>query len=328
MIDLHAHVMLESALGAAGEFGPWLDETPDGRPRFRVGGWSLEGVAYRGSPFMDVGARLTAMDEAGIDHQVLSPNPLLWFHHVPAAVAVDYCRVHNDELAALVVGHRARLSGLAQLPIQDPVAAAAELRRSVPLGLVGGAFGTDFGMPIDDPALDVVWSAAQELAVPIFLHPAPPGIDGPDDPRVTRHGFELHGGFAAEETRTVWGLVFGRVLERFLDLDVVISHGGGATAMLMGRWRRAMATRPGGTGRSVDVDRWVRRLWFDTHLGADAAVVALASEVGTERLLWGTNFAGWDAETEVSAVLDPAELVANARRLLPGLPHGSVAHSD
>lgn len=320
MIDLHAHVMLESTLGAAGEFGPFLEAGPDGRDRFRVGSWTLEGVAYRHSPFMDVDLRLARMNEVGITHQVLSPNPLLWFHHIPADQAAEYCRIHNDELAALVVRHPRRLSGLAHLPVQDPSAAAAELRRAVGLGLVGGAFGTDFGMPVDDPAIDPVWTAAQDLEVPIFLHPAPPGIDGPSGAPAPRHGFELHGGFAADETRTVWDLIAGRVLERFPTLDVVISHGGGATAMLLGRWRHAMATRPGGTGDPADVDRKVRRLWFDTHVGSTVAFDALVAEVGSERLLLGTNFAGWDDQGPDLHGMDLEVLDANARRLLPGLP--------
>ncbi len=320
MIDLHAHVMLESALGAAGEFGPWLERTPDGGDRFRVGSWTLDGVPYRASPFMDVARRIERMDEVGIVHQVLSPNPLLWFHHIPAPAAIEYCRVHNDELAALVAAHASRLSGLAQLPMQEPFAAAEELRRAVGLGLVGGAFGTDLPVPVDDPSIDPVWRAAQELGVPLFVHPAPPGIDGPEDPRITRHGFELHGGFAADETRVVWDLVAGRVLERFPTLDVVVSHGGGATAMLAGRWRHAMATRPGGTGDAADVDRWLRRIWFDTHLGSDVAIGALVAEVGTDRLLFGTNFAGWDECSTPPPGIEPSVLDANARRLLPGLP--------
>ena len=79
MIDLHAHVVLEATLGAAGPQGPDLDEgdpTTGRLPCFRVGDYRLVGVRYRGSPFMDVGARLAAMDAAGIDRQVLSPNPL------------------------------------------------------------------------------------------------------------------------------------------------------------------------------------------------------------------------------------------------------------
>ena len=55
MIDLHAHVVLDSVLGAAGPHGPELDEgdPATGRlPCFRVGDYELVGVRYRGSPFI------------------------------------------------------------------------------------------------------------------------------------------------------------------------------------------------------------------------------------------------------------------------------------
>ena len=107
MIDLHAHVVLESVLGAAGPHGPELDDgdPATGRPPcFRVGDYELVGVRYRGTPFMDVEARLAAMDEVGIALQVLSPNPLTFFSHVHADWATMFARRHNDELAALVAG--------------------------------------------------------------------------------------------------------------------------------------------------------------------------------------------------------------------------------
>ncbi len=74
-IDVHAHVVLESVLGAAGPHGPELDDgdPATGRlPCFRVGDYELVGVRYRGTPFMDLDARLAAMDAAGIE----LPDPL------------------------------------------------------------------------------------------------------------------------------------------------------------------------------------------------------------------------------------------------------------
>ena len=74
MIDLHAHVVLEATLGAAGGYGPELDEGDEsaGRPPcYRVGDYELVGVRYRDSAFMDVELRLAQMDERGVDLQVL-----------------------------------------------------------------------------------------------------------------------------------------------------------------------------------------------------------------------------------------------------------------
>jgi hypothetical protein len=216
MIDVHAHVVLEGTLGCAGHYGPELGQDASGAPWFRVGDYVLHGVRYRESPFMDVDRRLALNDHLGIDVQMLSPNPLTYFHHVEVEVAAKYCRWHNDEMAKVVAAHPDRFLGAAQLPMQDVAAAVDELRRAVTdVGLVAAYIGTDFGVTFDAPALDLLWAAAVELDVPIFVHPAPSGIDGPRrDERLRRYDLELSLGFLYEETLAVAGLLFGGVLDR------------------------------------------------------------------------------------------------------------------
>ncbi|MBX3287507.1 MAG: amidohydrolase family protein, partial [Actinobacteria bacterium] len=204
MIDLHAHVVLEESLGAAGPLGPELvDGDPDaGRPPcFRVGDYELVGVRYRGSAFMDLDVRLDRMDELGIDRQVLSPNPLTFLVGVGPDLAVAFARTHNDAMSALVARSPERLGGLAQLPVQDVAASVAELRRAVTdLGLLGAYVSTDPGRPLDDPALDPLYAACVELDVPLLLHPAPGGIHGPRrDERLARFDGDLWLGFAHDE---------------------------------------------------------------------------------------------------------------------------------
>ena len=109
-------------MGVAGGYGPEIGADGPDKPWFRVGDYRLDGVRYAGSAFMDVDVRLAAMQAAGIEFQVLSPNPLTYFHHIESELAIGYCRRHNDELAALVSRHPARLAALASLPMQDPVA--------------------------------------------------------------------------------------------------------------------------------------------------------------------------------------------------------------
>lgn len=325
MIDVHAHVVLEGTLGAGGPHGPHIDDGDESvgrRPSFVVGAYRLDGVRYRGTPFMDLDRRLDAMDAAGIDHQVLSPNPITFFADVEPEWADAYCRRHNDELAALVARAPDRISGFAQLPVQDPALAVAELRRAVSeLGLVAPYLPADWGRPLDDVAHDPLWAACTELDVPVFLHPAPDGVGGRRrDERLARFDADLWLGFMYEETLAVASLLFGGVLDRHGDLDVCISHGGGATAWLAERLP-VVAGRPWAAGSSIDPDAvpvLLRRLWWDAHVGGPNALAALINAFGSERVVAGTNLAGWDQErdpahgdSELAALLD-----ANARRLL------------
>lgn len=318
MIDVHAHVVLEGVLGCAGHYGPELGTGPEGRPRFRVGDYVLDGVNYRNSPFMDVDLRLAMNDRLGIDLQVLSPNPITYFHHIEADIAAGFCRWHNDEMATIVAGHPDRFRGFAQLPMQDIDAAAAELRRAVgDLGLVGAYIGTDFGTTFDDPRLDPLWETAVSLDVPVFIHPAPAGIDGPlRDPRIRNFDLDLSLGFLYEETIAVTHLVFGRVLERHPQLDVCLSHGGGASTFMRGRLEHQGRTRPWAREHPVDFTAGLRRMWFDQHVHDDAALTLLTETVGVDRLVVGTNLAGWDAPHSPDEIPYRSEYDDNARRLL------------
>lgn len=326
MIDLHAHVVLESTLGAAGSYGPDLDDGDEaaGRaPCFRVGEYTLTGVRYRDSPFMDLDLRLAAMDALGIELQVLSPNPITYFSTIEADAANSYCRRHNDEMAALVAEAPTRLRGFAQLPMQDPERATTELRRATSdLGLVGAYIGTDLGRPLDAPEFDEVYAACTDVDVPLFVHPAPDGVAGPRrDERLARFDGDLWLGFCYEETLAVSTLVLGGVLDRHPDLDVCVSHGGGASSWLAERLEHAARTRPwsedGLRAEGAVADR-LARLWWDAHVGGPRALQALVTAFGTDHLVAGTNLAGWDQSDDPSHGDDvlAATLDANARRLL------------
>ena len=321
VIDVHAHVRLNSTTGAAGRHGPEFGEDADGTPWYRVGNYKLVGVRHEASPFTDPELRLARMDRDGTDFQVLSPSPLTYFHHIETAEAVAFCRKHNDACAELVRRYPDRLGGLASLPMQDAGAATEELYRAVgELGLWGAATGTEFGEPLHSPALDPLYDAFVQLDVPLFLHPAPSGIDGPPgDPNLKRFDLDVVIGFAAQESIAVATLIFGGVLDRHPDLDVWISHGGGGLPMLAGRLAQAARKRPW-AGEDIRKDgafeEAVTRLWYDAHVTDPSALGLLRQWVGNDRIVYGTNFAGWDQPAEGEHhEIDPA-WAGNARRLL------------
>ena len=73
---------------------------------------------------LDLGAgRIAAMDEAGIDLQVMS-LAAIGFDSLPAATATSLAHAVNDELAAAVAANPKRLAGFATLGLKEPERAA------------------------------------------------------------------------------------------------------------------------------------------------------------------------------------------------------------
>ena len=317
-IDVHAHAVLDETMGAAGAHGPELtEETP---PRFRVGDYELVGVKYRGSAFMDPDLRIQSMDIAGIDYQVLSPNPLTYFHYIDATDAQNFCRIHNDTLADLVKTRSDRLGAFAALPMQDIGFAIEEADRAVnELGFLGVYIGTDVGRPLNDLSLDPFYEKITQLDVPLFIHPAPAGIDGPlGDANLKQFDLDIIVGFAAQETIAVCTLIYGEVLLRHADLDVCLSHGGGATGYAYGRMAMAAQKRPWATEAIKPdgaFDEYLHRLWFDIHLHSGESTQLLKSKVNNDHLVFGTNFAGWDQQ-DYDVREEAAPYADNARVLL------------
>jgi aminocarboxymuconate-semialdehyde decarboxylase len=312
VVDLHAHVVLADAFGTAGVYGPTHGADADGREFFRVGDYTMKPIPYRGSVFMDVERRLVEMDRVGIDRQMLSPNPLTFFGGVEPGPAIDFARATNDAMAALVAEHPDRLLGSAQLPLQDPDAAIVELDRAIgELGLVAGYVGTEYGLAFDDPRLDDLYHRVVELDVPLFVHGVTNDGRGPAlDGRLRRFGLDLIVGYTYEETLAAATFVLGGVLDRHPALDVCLSHGGGVVAFLAQRFDSMASFQ----GRESDFAAALSRLWFDSHLEPGAARDLVVATVGVDRMVYGTNFGGWDTPAATDDF--DASLTPNAPRLL------------
>jgi aminocarboxymuconate-semialdehyde decarboxylase len=111
------------------------------------------------------------------------------------------------------------------------------------------------------------------------------------------------------------------VIHRHPKLDICISHGGGALALLWGRMEAAIRKRPWVPDflkQDGEFARQLSSLWYDVHMHDDRSAALLVERVGTDRLVYGTNFAGWDAPERFVAPLPNVPLADNARRLLRG----------
>ncbi|KAK9494190.1 hypothetical protein V1508DRAFT_49195 [Lipomyces doorenjongii] len=110
--------------------------------------------------------RIQDLDKGKVSLQVIS--------HGPGNISPSVCSAANNDLASAVSRNPTRLAGFAMLPMSEPAAAAKELERCVKeLGFVGALVDNHLnGQFYDDERFWLVFEKAQELNVPIYIHPS------------------------------------------------------------------------------------------------------------------------------------------------------------
>src|SRR4051794_18441513 len=105
-----------------------------------------------------------------------------------------------------------------------------EARRAVQAGSRGFTIASSVeGRRLDAPEAEDFWSLAEELGVPVLIHP-PVGPGEAGDPRVAEFGVR-----ASDVGLSLAAAIFAGVLDRHQDLRLIAAAGGGGIAALMGR---------------------------------------------------------------------------------------------
>lgn len=170
--------------------------------------------------------RIQAMDELGVDMQVISlTNPSVQLFEEAAAIA--WARKVNDEIATVLKTYPDRFIGLATIPVQSPAEAAKEMERAVKkLGMKGVVIQSHARNEyLDNEKYWAVFEKAEALDVPIYLHPGAPStsILAP----YADYGFPLAGpilGFAADVSLHVMRLIYSGLFDRFPKLQLILGH--------------------------------------------------------------------------------------------------------
>jgi uncharacterized protein len=192
-------------------------------------------LAEVGRKLTDLGdGRLADMDAAGIDLEVLSLSAVEGNDKPVSAADSSLVQASNDFLAEAIRRHPQRYAGFAALAMEDPDGAASELERCVTkLGFVGAMIdGTIGGQFLDNRRFEPVLAAAERLAVPLYLHPAPPPSSVYDAyysglPESVSHILSISGwGWHAEMALHSLRLVVAGVFDRFPKLQIITGHMG------------------------------------------------------------------------------------------------------
>jgi aminocarboxymuconate-semialdehyde decarboxylase len=287
VIDAHTHFMPASLAEEAARRPEWGIEITrrDGEPWVN----HEQGFSYPlDETFYGEEAKLADMDARGLDVSVMSLSPTLFFYWIGAGDGASFARYANDALADTVRRADGRLAGVAALPMQDPEAAAEELRRAVEeLSLRGAHIGTSVeGGFLDEPQFRPVLEAADALGVPLIIHPYYVG------PRPGLEQFYLTNIFGnpLDTALSAARLIFSGSFETFPNLKVMLVHAGGFLPYQIGRLDHGWDVRP---EPKVQLEHppseYLNRFYYDTISHHDSALSWLVQLVGDDRVVLGTD---------------------------------------
>ncbi|MDB5846783.1 MAG: amidohydrolase 2 [Rhodoferax sp.] len=256
-------------------------------------------VAFHAGP---IGARLldlaeqriALMDETGLDVQVLSlTTPSL---HDLGAESVGMAQRINDTLAEAVARHPTRFQAFATLPVARPDEAALELERCVKsLGFTGTMLCGRVGeRNLDHPDFWPIFQSAENLGVPILLHPRTPtmavresyysGFRPEVDAAFATYGLGWHYDAGIQFIR----LLLAGTFDRMPRLQLILGHWG--ELVLFYAERLAAMDRVSGLDHPIAT--YLRRNLYVTASGMFLPhyLARAAAVVGHDRLLFSTDF--------------------------------------
>ena len=239
--------------------------------------------------FFDLDRQIARLDRLGIDRTILSLATPFIDYHLDAPLAIKAARIFNDALARSIANEKARFGAWAFLPMQDPAAAAAELRRCVrDLGFLGGHIASNVrGTYLHSDQFRPIYEAATDLDVPLFVHPADPA--GKD--RTREFELTVVAGYLFDSTINILNLVCSGFLDRWPRLKLVFAHTGAFSLVLRARMQCEVDTNPHRPYRHLrrSIGDYLSSLYYDTAC-FDPAILRFATTiVPVEHFVMGSD---------------------------------------
>jgi aminocarboxymuconate-semialdehyde decarboxylase len=292
LVDAHAHLLPRDYPSDAPECFPRMEPVDGSTARTLVFG----AMRFKArDAFFDAERRLEEAAASGVDAEVLSPMPPLLRYDLPLADGLALARHVNEFTAQLCSFEPTRLIGLGMVPMQDPDAAAAELRAVVELGLRGVEIASNvLDVPIGDERFLPFFAEAERLGLPIFVHAMPSAGGGLPAAARGTYAVGVQGAIAAAS------LVTGGTAAKCPGLRVAFSHGAGGFPLMIPRaqyfWSGAWNEEPVVPERAVMPDdgpspfEYARRFYYDSLVFDRRALRYLIDALGPGRLLVGSDF--------------------------------------
>ena len=258
------------------------------------------------SPSLD--KRLKAMDESGIDVEVMSINP--WWYDTDMALSQRIIDVQNEGLMRLCQQAPQRLYGFASVALQFPELAAAQLDIGMKqMGLKGAAIGCSVGdEELSSPRFHPFWAKAQELDALIFMHPQNSDVVTGIKNRVQGQGALYNViGNPLETTIALSHMIMEGTFDAFPKLKICAAHGGGYLPSYAGRLDEACRVLPEGCkgkGPLRKPSDYLKQIYVDSLLFTSEGLRHVAAETSPYNIMIGTDYGFPWSPDPVGHVLD------------------------
>ncbi|AHG89013.1 amidohydrolase 2 [Gemmatirosa kalamazoonensis] len=236
----------------------------------------------------DIDHRAEVLERDGVTTQVISLTTPGTHVETPARAA-RYASLVNDAFAGIVRDHGGRFAAYATLPLNDPAASVAELRRAVEqLGFRGAMlFSNVNGVALADARYWPLYEAAESLGAVLHIHPTNPiSVEA-----MREYWLMPLVGFLFDTTVAAAHLVFAGVPERFPRLRWVLSHLGGAIPYLAERLDRGFHAFPACRAHISRPPSEYLKTWYYDTVNFDRDALELAVKfAGADHVLAGSDY--------------------------------------
>jgi aminocarboxymuconate-semialdehyde decarboxylase len=315
-IDLHSHFFPLEALQNPGKY-------ESRAPKLALENGKLSVTSQIGfRPGLGPGAydpveRINALDAMQIDLQAISPSPILLFYWEEATVAAHFSRRQNEAIQAVVARHPDRFVGFGSVPLQSVADSIDIAREAKAMGLKGLEIGNAVGdAPLDDARFAPFFDAAQDLDMLLFVHPLEGGLNA-DDPLSPVLGNVLQ--FTFRTTLMVERMILKGMFEKYPNLKLCLSHGGGLLALNIWRLDHSYGLRSDLRAQlPYRPSAYLKRMYFDSIVHSAAALRYLVEVAGADRVVIGTDYPMAMGDFEPVAKIEGLQLPARDRELILG----------
>jgi aminocarboxymuconate-semialdehyde decarboxylase len=288
VIDVHTHMLTKEWVSLLEQHG--------GRYTLQTVTGGLKAIHLDGAPFMtpvpnmfDWERRIANMNKARVDIAITSLSCPNAYWGSPE-VSLKAARIMNEDMARAQRTWPERIRYFASLPWQHEALALQELKRACDDGAVGVMVLANIdGKALTDSRFENIWKDIDRRALPVLVHPsAPPGVAA-----MGMHEFQLTApiGFTFDTSLAIARCIFDGFLDRFPNLKLIASHGGGALPSLVGRLDICWDNIPAARAKTDEPPRnYMRRIYVDSVVFRQDVLDMCVSVCGTDNVLYGSDY--------------------------------------